>query len=298
MTCSIAFGMYQSNAPWSWGEISSVEGQINRHSAIVHWYSQWGNQSGVFNPTVIGRLNATRGRASTPMITWEPWDTYPITNNPYPLSQVAAGAFDTYIDSWASGMAAYGHPVLLAFAQEMNGNWYPWGDTVNGSTPAAYIAAARHIHDRFMLRGAHNVQWVFDPDGDMYGSFPNLQLFYPGDAYVDWLGVDVYNSGTTHSWSSWQQLSSVLRLAYARLTALNALKPVMLAEWASVEQGGSKAQWILNAAAALPAQFPRVRAAVWFSQDKSQLALTSSAAALSAARTAFGSAPFCSTLPY
>ena len=72
----------------------------------------------------------------------------------------------------------------------------------------------------------------------------------------------------------------------------------MLAEWASVEQGGSKAQWILNAAAALPAQFPRVRAAVWFSQDKSQLALTSSAAALSAARTAFGSAPFCSTLPY
>jgi beta-mannanase len=290
--------MYQQNAPWSWGEISTLESQISRHSAIVHWYAQWGNQSGVFSPTVLNVLNGTRAHGSAPLITWEPWNTYPITNNPYPLAQIAAGNFDAYIDSWASGMSAYGHPVLIAFAQEMNGNWYPWGDNVNGSTPSAYIAAWRHIHDRFALKGAHNVQWVFDPDGDMYGSFPNLQLFYPGDAYVDWLGVDVYNSGTTHSWSSWQDLSFVLHLSYSRLTTLNASKPVMLVEFASVEQGGSKAQWILNAAAALPSQFPRVRAAVWFSPDNSQLALNSSTSALSAARTAFGSGPFCQTLSY
>jgi beta-mannanase len=290
--------MYQHNAPWSWGEINTIESQINRHSAVVHWYAQWGNQSGVFTPTVLNLLNATRARASTPMITWEPWNTYPITNNPFPLAQIASGSFDAYIDSWATGMASYGHPVLLTFAQEMNGNWYPWGDNVNGNTPASYIAAWRHIHDRFVLKGAANVQWVFDPDGDMYGSFPNLQLFYPGDRYVDWLGVDVYNWGTTQGWSSWQQLSVILRLAYARLTALNPTKPLMLAEWASVEQGGSKAQWILNAAAALRTQFPRVRAAVWFSEDNSQLALNSSASAITAARAAFGSAPYCQRLPY
>jgi beta-mannanase len=290
--------MYQTNAPWSFGQLTTLEGQINRHSAIVHWYAQWGNQSGVYSPTVANLLAAVRAHGSTPLITWEPWDQPPATNNPFPLTQISAGAFDTYIDSWASGLATYGHPVLLSFAHEMNGNWYPWGANINGNTAVAYIAAYRHVHDRFALKGARNVQWVFNVGGDPYGSFPDLRTFYPGDAYADWLATDVYNFGTTQSWSSWQPLSFLLKLDYARLAALNASKPLMLAEWASAEQGGSKSAWIADAAATLSSQFPRVRAAVWFSRNGTGLELDSSASALGAARAAFGAAPYCLTLPY
>ena len=296
--CTTAFGMYQSNAPWSFTAISTLESELNRHSAIVHWYAQWGNQSGVYSPTVQNLLAGVRAHGSTPLITWEPWNQPPATDNPFPLASIASGAFDTYIDSWATGIAAYGHPVLLSFAHEMNGNWYPWGANINGNTPAQYVAAYRHVHDRFALKGAGNVQWVFTMSGDPYGSWPNVQGFYPGSAYVDWLASDVYNFGTTQPWSSWQPLGFLLQLDYTRLTALSATKPLMLAEMASVEQGGSKAAWIQNAAATLGSQFPRVQAAVWFSRSGTGLALDSSATALAAARAAFGAPPYCRTFPY
>jgi len=296
MPCSIAFGMYQSNAPWSWGQINSIESQINRHSAIVHWYAQWGNQSGVFNPTELNMLNAVRQHGSLSLITWEPWVGPPATNNPYPLKSIAAGQFDAYVDSWAAGLKAFGHPVMLRWGPEMQGNWLPWGANINGNTPADYIAAYRHVHDRFAKAGVRNVQWVFGADGDPNGGFPPLGNFYPGDAYVDWLGSDIYNVGTTQQYGTWQPMSARLQLSYSRLTALNATKPIVLAEFGSVEQGGSKAAWVQQAAVDLPRLFPRVKAVVWFSEGI--YSLTTSAAAITGERAAFGSAPFCLTLPY
>ena len=294
--CSVAFGMYQSNAPWSWGQITSVESQINRHSAIVHWYAQWGNQSGVFNPTELNLLTAVRQHGSLPLISWEPWVGPPASNNPYPLRSIAAGQFDSYVDSWASGLKAYGHPMMLRWGPEMQGNWVPWGANVNGNSAADYIAAYRHVHDRFALVNVPNVQWVFGADGDPNGGFPPLGNFYPGDAYADWLGTDIYNVGTTQQYGTWQPMSARLRLSYNRLTALNATKPVILAEFGSVEQGGDKAAWVQQAANDFPRTFPRVKAVVWFSEGI--YSLTTSTQAIAGERAAFGSGPFCLTLPY
>lgn len=291
--------MYQTNAPWSWSGISALENQINRHSAIVHWYQAWGVNPGNsrdFNPSL---LTATRAHGSLPMITWEPWNGPPVTQNPFPLKQIAAGAFDSaYVDIWATGMRGYGRPVLLLFGHEMDGNWYPWGAGVNGNQPADYIAAYRHVHDRFRQLGATNVQWVWNPAGDPGSAYPPLGNFYPGDAYVDWLAGAGYNWGTTKSWSSWQSLSTRFQQTYARLTALSASKPVMLAEWASVEQGGDKGAWIQEATASIPRLFPRIRAVVWFSEANNPWALDSSPGSLAGARAAFGAAPYCATLPY
>lgn len=288
--------MYQTNAPWSWGQLDGIEAQLNRHSAIVHWYAQWGNQSGVFNPTELNMLNAVGGHGSLSLITWEPWVGPPATTNPYPLKAIAAGQFDSYIDSWAAGLKAFGHPVMLRWGPEMQGNWLPWGAAINGNTASDYIAAYRHLHDRFVLSGTHNVQWVFGPDGDPNGGFPALGNFYPGDAYVDWLGTDIYNVGTTQEYGTWQPMRVRLQLSYSRLTALNANKPVVLVEFGTVEQGGSKAAWVQQAAIDLPRLFPRVRAVVWFSE--SIYSLTTSTAAIAGERAAFGSAPFCATLPH
>lgn len=221
-----------------------------------------------------------------------------MSQNPFPLKQIAAGNFDGYIDGWATGLARYGHPVLIRFAHEMNGTWYPWGAGVNGNTAADYLAAYRHVHDRFALQGAGNVQWVFSPDGDPFGTEPAYRNFYPGDNYVDWLAADVYNWGTTRSWSSWQPISFWYAKAYSQLTALNATKPLMLAEWSSEEQGGNKGAWIQDAATNIPRLFPRTRAVVWFSEANNPLALDSSPGSLSGARAAFGAAPYCTTLPY
>jgi hypothetical protein len=304
-SCSLIFGMHETDAPWDadMSTLRSVDKRIKRHSAIVHWYAQWGDVgSGAFLANQPWMLNVASHYTSvgvsgaTPMITWEPWGPAPYTvaNNTFPLQAIAAGQFDLYIDSWAIGLAAYGGPVLLDVFHEMDGDWYPWGYGVNGNTPADLIAAYRHIHDRFVAAGATNVQFVWNVNFWNPAGIDQRE-FYPGDGYVDWMAVDAYNWGAAGggSWASLAQLLSDTSV-YARLDSLNADKPMMLAEWASAEPtaadppGVTKGQWIIDAAQAVATQFPRIKAVVWFSKTGTPFALDSSSDSLAGAKAAFG----------
>jgi hypothetical protein len=296
--------MYDTNTPWdpTMASIRKVDTAIGRHSGIVHWYAQWGDAgSGAFAANQPWMLNAVRNynsvgvTGSTPLITWEAWGPAPMTvaNNTFPLTKIAAGSFDAYIDSWAIGLRTYGGTVLLDFGHEMDGNWYPWGYGVNGNTAAQYIAAFRHVHDRFVLAGATNVQFVWNPNV-WNPAGVDQRAFYPGDAYVDWMAIDVYNWGAAAG--GWATLASALGSMtniYTRVAGLSN-KPMMLAEWASAEPvagdpaGVTKGQWIVDAAGAIGSQFPRVKAAIWFNQEGSTFALDSSAGSIAGAGTAFG----------
>ncbi len=300
--CSLQYGMYDTNTPWDPSEtaIHNLDAAVNRHSSIVHWFAQWGdNGSGNFSANQPWMLSNVRSytsvgvTGSTPFITWESWGPpYTASNNPFPLQGIAAGNFDAYIDSWANGLHAYGGPVLLDFGHEMDGNWYPWGYGVNGNTTADFIAAYRHVHDRFVLGGATNVQFVWTVDiWNPAGINPTF--FYPGDAYVDSMAIDVFNWGAAGG--GWATLSQGLEATqvYERLASLST-KPMILGEWASTEAtpsdpaGASKSQWILDAAQALSSTYTRITAAVWFNWAGSTFALDSSSASLAAANTAFG----------
>jgi mannan endo-1,4-beta-mannosidase len=115
-------------------------------------------------------------------VVWEPWDTT--------LSKIAAGDSDAYITQFATAVRNLNVPIALSFGHEFNGNWYPWGTT--GTTAADFVAAWKHVHDLFAQAGATNVIWIWDPN-DIY-PVPNvsLQQYYPGDSYVDWVGVTGY----------------------------------------------------------------------------------------------------------
>jgi Glycosyl hydrolase family 26 len=304
--CSVLYGVYEPSTPWdtTMTAINRLDTAVNRHSSIIHWYSQWGDYgSGNFAAHQPSLLNAVRTYSSvgttgsTPLINWDPWGPAPYSagNNTFPLSRIAAGDFDPYIDSWAGGLKSFGANVMLDFAHEMDGSWYPWGYGVNGNTPSDYIAAFRHVHDRFVLAGATNVAFVWTVDiWNSAGVDP--RSFYPGDSYVDWMAIDVFNWGA--SGGGWASLSQGLNATqvYSRLASLSG-KPMMLAEWASTEPGPqdppgvSKGQWILDAAQALTTEFPRIGAAVWFSDTGTAFALDSSSDSLAAAKSAFGGCP-------
>jgi beta-mannanase len=180
---------------------------------------------------------------------------------------------------------------------EMNGNWYPWGGPNNNSStsstdgPSKYIQAWRHIHDIFQSVGASNVVWVWSPNWesvpkDAYNAYSN---YYPGDNYVDWVGIDGYNWGTTQTWSSWMNYSTIESAIYG---SYSATKPIMTAETASCEQGGNKAQWIADTQAAAKSQFPDIRAFIWFNESKEcDWRVNSSSTALGAYQT-MGADPY------
>src|SRR5436853_485094 len=83
-------------------------------------------------------------------LAWLPWVTTGGVGRPaYALRAIAAGEHDAYVREWARAAAAWGGPLYLRFAHEMNGDWYPWSVGVNGNTSADYQAAWRHVVDIF-----------------------------------------------------------------------------------------------------------------------------------------------------
>jgi beta-mannanase len=218
------------------------------------------------------------------MITWEPWD--PANGSAlqplYSLARLADGTYDAYIARWAAQVKAWGGPLRLRFAHEMNGNWYPWGSGVNGNTAPQYVSAWRHVHDLFVAAGATNVTWVWTPN--VIDGMAPIGPLYPGDAYVDWVGVDGYNWGTTKSWSSWQSFNQVFGSSLGALRQLTT-RPIVIGETASTEMGGSKSQWIQDFFAQLKANTD-IKAFIWFNLAKeTDWRIESSSTATQAFRT-------------
>jgi hypothetical protein len=159
----------------------------------------------------------------------------------------------------------------------MNGDWTPWSAGVNGNSAADYVRAWRHLHDVFGRAGAVNVSWVWSPNVVFHGSSP-LRKLYPGDAYVDWIGIDGYNWGTTRPGGGWMGFERLFGPTLRQVRRL-AHKPLMLSEVASAERGGDKAAWISGFFRGLNRN-PDVLAFVWFDFAKeTDWRFTSSAAA-------------------
>jgi len=202
------------------------------------------------------------------MITWEPWDpTGGVTQPTYTLDSITAGNHDTFITDWAKGAKTFAHPLFLRFAHEANGNWYPWCSGVNGNTSQDYIDAWQHVWTIFRNVGAFNVTWVWCPNIPFGGSIPMADI-YPGNSYVDWLGIDGYNSGTDHG-ASWTSVATTFDAGFTELLAVNNTKPVMIAETGCSENGGDKAAWIADLFSRLQSTYTYVKGLCYFNIDKS-----------------------------
>jgi beta-mannanase len=162
----------------------------------------------------------------------------------------------------------------------MNGNWNPWSEGVNGNVAGQFVAAWRHVHALFVAAGASNVVWMWNPMIDFAGSTP-LAGLYPGDAYVDVVGLDGYNWGTSQTWSHWQSPSQIFSATVATVRKLTT-RPIVLCEVASSEVGGNKATWITGFFSYLK-KTPAITGFVWFEFDKeTDWRVESSAASLAA----------------
>ncbi len=183
------------------------------------------------------------------------------------VSVITNGVSDAYLRTWAKGAKAFGKEIWFRPLHEMNGNWYPWGGSYGSNTPAQVVAAYKHIHDIFVAEGATNVKFVWSPNGE---SVPNtsanaIEKYWPGDAYVDYVGVDSYNAGTSASWSRWQTIDECFGPAYNSVVKLTA-KPIFLAESSCSEKGGDKAAWIADTFAKFGTKYTQVVGVVWFNE--------------------------------
>ena len=204
--------------------------------------------------------------SATPLLTWEPFDsTRGAEQTEYRLERIAAGEFDTYIAQWARDLAGSGREVVLRFAHEPNGDWYPWSERVNGNAAGDYARAWRHVHDVFREAGTQNVKWMWSPNVEVDGSTPLMEL-WPGSDYVDLIGIDGYNWGMSQPGKRWQTPDEVFTATVDQVRQITD-KPLIISEVASAEQGGNKAAWIDQFGLFLN-ENPLIEGFVWFDYNK------------------------------
>lgn len=260
---SVAFGAYVHGAPWSSEPLDAFEASIGRPLAIVMWYQTWGaGGASRFDPAMMDRAGA---RGAMPLLTWVPSaEQVPA----FTLRDVLAGRHDTYIRDFARAAAAWGRPFMLRPLHEMNGDWHVWSPAINGNTAGEYVAVWRHVYALFAAEGASNVLWVWSPNTYVGRTGISLASVYPGDEFVDWVALDGYNRGSSSAWSRWHSFTEEFGASYDTVTRLTS-RPMMIAETASCEEGGNKAEWVRSALTEeIPSRFPLVKAVIWFNQRK------------------------------
>ncbi len=255
-------GVTMPGVPWDMNALSSLTAMLGRAPRQVMWYASWSDRAAF----PAAQAAQVAGTGATPVITWEPWNpANGVTQPAYALDRITAGDFRSYEVMWAKQIKAYGKPVVLRFAHEMNGNWYPWSAQANGNTASDYVAAWRHVRSVFRNQGVTNVSWSWSPNVPYVGSTP-VRAVYPGDAYVDQVALDGYNWGTTQPWSAWTSFWDVFSAGVTQLRALTT-KPLFIAEVGCAEQGGDKAAWVGDMFATLAAH-PEIRGFTWFHYNK------------------------------
>lgn len=171
-------GAAESDAPYSYAGLDQFAQRIGRQPNLVVYYSRW------LDPFQASFANSAAEHGATTLVQLAPRNIL--------LSSITDGQFDSYLRSYAAAVKRFGRQVILSFGHEMNGPWYSWG--YGHTSPKVFVAAWRHIVTVFRAAGASNVTWLWTINifTMRNPSIANPASWWPGNSYVNWVGIDGY----------------------------------------------------------------------------------------------------------
>jgi hypothetical protein len=225
----------------------------------------------------------------------------------YSMQAILSGTFDADLRQWARDARDVGRPVLAEFGTEVNGEWFPWNGKWNGGAatdaygdltlpdgPERFRDAFRHIIDICREEGAANITWFFHIDAGPSPEEPwnAMANYYPGDDYIDWIGISVY--GSQRAGREWRTFSEKLDRAYGEICGISSTKPLAVIEYAVIDDPAhDKPAWIRDALGAVRSgRYTRIKALSYWNEawdsrgTRVDLRANSSPASLAAYRDA------------
>ena len=262
--------------PWDMRPVAQLESILGKGMSLVGLGSPFADCSPTpcrYFEFPTKEIEKIRAYGAIPFFNWSSQESAVnpslTTSMPdFQLSDVLSGGYDPYIRRFAVDARNWGHPFFLRFDWEMNGNWFPWAEGVNGNQAGEYVAVWHHVHDIFSAMGATNAAWVWCPYAEFKRRFAPLAPLYPGSPYVDWTCMDGFNWGSNPTNPhKWRTFGSIFSATYRRLVKRIAPdKPIVLAEMASTGAPRAKARWINDMFRQLALRYRKVRGLVWYDQ--------------------------------
>jgi hypothetical protein len=262
-------------------ELSSYEHEVGKTAAWVYFSHNWHHGRGF--PLQTATWIRDTGAVPFIRLMLRSNEEQNVAEPTFTLDRIIRGEFDNDLRSWARAARDFGSPLLVEYGTEVNGRWFPWNGVWNGggsSTgygdptladgPERFRDAYRHIVRLMREEGANNVTWVFHvnnrdiPDE----SWNRMEQYYPGDEWVDWIGVSVYGAQTPLD-DEWPEFRELMDEAYPRLASLSASKPIVLLEFGVTagHKDVNQAAWADKALRDLVAlRWPRIIGFSWWNE--------------------------------
>ncbi len=212
-TESIKLGLFSKN------EDQYLLNNIDR----IHYFSVWGKEFDDRNNTILSRIEAI-GKPG--IVTLEPWPQFEENNDrKLLLTNIKDGKYNQIIKDFCSlADSKIKDKLYLRVGHEMelnNTSRYPW----SFNEPELFIFAYRNYVDQ-CKSVTSKVIYVWSPAGN-----DKQELYYPGDNYVDIVGMSWY-SYPAYEWFTYKKIlpfDEIMKDKYNRVSRFN--KPIMAAEF-------------------------------------------------------------------
>lgn len=228
-------GIYVDNSCTALAAFSSWIGQPSTAGIYMLQYNPGGTPTTSFQPglsqieAAVQQAQCGNGTAQAQVISITFFDT---------STNVVAGAWDVYYKNVATALATYAPNAIVRLSWEFNGGWFAWGiDTYPsppslGYTAASFVAAWQHVVT--VMRGVSGTSGLkFDWCPDLCPGCADPVPAYPGDAYVNVVGLDFYDtSDTGDAAADWNNAVNCFRcLSWQVSFAQSHGKYLSLPEW-------------------------------------------------------------------
>lgn len=180
------------------------------------------------------------------------------------IYEILNGKYDDYFNQYAKDIKSTNVPVLFRPNNEMNGDWCHYCSMYYAKDADLYKETWKYIYRIFEENGVDNVLWVWNPNSKSFPRFTwnDQLLYYPGDEYVDIIGLTAYNTGSYYEGEKWTCFYDLYNEYYKFIDHLTS-KPLMITEFACSSYGGNKPQWIINMFNHLHL-YPNIKVAIWW----------------------------------
>lgn len=238
--------------------VKEVSKQIGENFDIVSLYVAWDKNLETVFPNSL--LDSIYGQKSIPMITWEPWlNSFKsdLKDNKQVFELISDGYFDTFITDFAIKLRQLDRPVFLRFAHEFDNPFYPWYQE-GENAPSQFKKAWIHTYEIIKRSGAENVIWIWNP-----WKPENVVAYYPGEEFVDWIGVNILNYGNLNQDKKWHSFTELYEPFHKEFQNLP-LTPVIISEFGSLKEAANQKEWINNAFSSFESEFNEIKSVIFF----------------------------------